>query len=75
MLNIEEASSPENPGRDTFRLKQPIDVQDTNDIVADARRDSDLEKSSRNFTEGSFSRMLIQPKTYTKCPNLRFISY
>ena len=38
-------------------------------------RDSDLEAFSHNPTDGSFAPLAPQPSTYTKCLNLRFLSY
>ena len=38
-------------------------------------RDSDLEAFSRNPPDGSLAPLAYQPSTYTKCPNLRFLSY
>ena len=38
-------------------------------------RDSDLEAFSRNPLDGSLAPLAYQPSTYTKCPNLRFLSY
>ena len=63
------------PQRGTKQLKLPIDVQGTINIVAVARRDSDLEAFSRNPTDGSFAPLATRPRTCTKCPNLRFLSY
>lgn len=37
--------------------------------------DSDLEAFSHNPTDGSFAPLAPQPSTYTKCLNLRFLSY
>lgn len=39
------------------------------------RGDSDLEAFSHNPTDGSFAPLAPQPSTYTKCLNLRFLSY
>ena len=38
-------------------------------------RDSDLEAFSHNTTDGSLAPLAPQPSTYTKCLNLRFLSY
>lgn len=38
-------------------------------------KDSDLEAFSHNPTDGSFAPLAPQPSTYTKCLNLRFLSY
>lgn len=38
-------------------------------------RDSDLEAFSHNPTDGSFAPLAPQPSTYTKCLNLRFLTY
>ena len=59
----------------TPQLTLPIDTQGTNGIVAVTRRDSDLEAFSRNPTDGSVAPLATRPNTWTKCPNLRFLSY
>ena len=38
-------------------------------------RDSDLEAFSPNPSDGSFAPLAFRPGTYTKCLNLRFLSY
>ncbi|KAL5964091.1 hypothetical protein TSMEX_008175 [Taenia solium] len=38
-------------------------------------RDSDLEAFSLNPSDGSFAPLADRPGTYTKCLNLRFLSY
>lgn len=38
-------------------------------------RDSDLEAFSPNPSDGSFAPLVFRPGTYTKCLNLRFLSY
>ena len=38
-------------------------------------RDSDLEAFSPNPSDGSFAPLACRPGTYTKCLNLRFLSY
>ncbi|KAK9523534.1 hypothetical protein VZT92_015950 [Zoarces viviparus] len=43
--------------------------------IVTSRRDSDLEAFSHNPTDGSFAPLAPQPSTYTKCLNLRFLSY
>ncbi|KAI9528590.1 hypothetical protein NQZ68_018770 [Dissostichus eleginoides] len=43
--------------------------------IVTPRRDSDLEAFSHNPTDGSFAPLAPQPSTYTKCLNLRFLSY
>lgn len=43
--------------------------------IATFRGDSDLEAFSHNPTDGSLAPVAPQPSTYTKCLNLRFLSY
>jgi len=38
-------------------------------------RDSDLEAFSHNPSDGSFAPLAYRPSTWTKCLNLRFLSY
>lgn len=47
----------------------------TINIIAVAREDSDLEAFSHNPTDGSFAPLIGRSSTWTKCPNLRFLSY
>ena len=49
--------------------------ESTFNIVAVIRRDSDLEAFSHNPTDGSFAPLIGRSSTWTKCPNLRFLSY
>ena len=44
-------------------------------IVAVSRRDSALEAFRHNPTDGSFAPPAARPSAWTKCPNLRFLSY
>ena len=44
-------------------------------IVTMSRRDSDLEAFSHNPSDGSFAALADRPTTWTKCLNLRFLSY
>lgn len=43
--------------------------------ITASRQDSDLEAFSHNPADGSFAPLAPQPSTYTKCLNLRFLSY
>ncbi|KAJ7986738.1 hypothetical protein DPEC_G00331510 [Dallia pectoralis] len=52
----------------------PIEVPRRYGIIP-SRGDSDLEAFSHNPTDGSFAPLAPQPSTYTKCLNLRFLSY
>lgn len=57
------------------RLSFPEQNGGSNGIVAVTRRDSALEAFRHNPTDGSFAPPADRPSTYTKCPNLRFLSY
>ena len=57
------------------RLSFPERKRRPDGIVAMARRDSALEAFRHNPTDGSFAPPADRPSTYTKCPNLRFLSY
>jgi len=57
------------------RLSFPEQSEGSDDIVALTRRDSALEAFRHNPTDGSFAPPADRPSTYTKCPNLRFLSY
>ena len=56
-------------------LVRPPTSMSTFNIVAVIRRDSDLEAFSHNPTDGSFAPLIGRSSTWTKCPNLRFLSY
>ena len=58
-----------------FQLTQPLTALSTFSIVAVTRRDSDLEAFSPNPTDGSFAPLFDRTSAWTKCPNLRFLSY
>ena len=44
-------------------------------IIALTRWDSDLEAFSHKPSDGSFAPLACRPSTWTKCLNLRFLSY
>ena len=58
-----------------MKLIWPPSSKSTNSIVTAARMDSDLEAFSHNPTDGSFVPLIGRLSTWTKCPNLRFLSY